>query len=489
MKRINQLSIIFLMGLCATISSCNKFLGQSPSTSSNIEIKTVEHLEALMMETMRTNNPTLLLSSDLAEIVTPLYDEAGGGDWINWKMTAHYLWLVEPVENLTQQEHWSNMYGHIFRANCVLENVEKVTGSQERKNNVKAAAHFLRAFCNWELLNTYALPYTDANKKELGIARKTSTSFEQNVSRMTLEESYAFVEEDLNESLKTTIESDSKPWNFSKLVAHAFLARYYLYLNNYEKALGYAKKALDVRSTLRDYRTDVWMEEVFGLNMINTWDVMDPTIMYQNPEPYFFSLLATDDMWVFVSEKFMNYFDKENDIRWCHISPNFSWMPGFGYDENGPYPGYLYYSSNIPNGPSVPEMLITKAECMARLGNWNEAMEPLNTLREKRIKEGDHVNLTATSQQDAIQKCMDERVRELTYTTRWYDIRRYNNNETTFDDIKEITRNLYPVKGEGLDKTLPTVEYKIEVNSRRFATPLNKLEIQLSRGQIQQNTY
>lgn len=477
------------MVLCSTISSCNKFLEQSPSTSSNIEIKTVDHLEALMMETMRTNNPTLLLSSDLAEIPVTLYDEAGGGDWINWSMTAHYLWLTQPLADLTEQDHWSTIYGHIFRANCVLENVDKVSGSSERKNNVRAVAHFLRAFCNWELLNTYCLPYSEANKKELGIARKTSTSFEQNVSRMTLEDSYAFVEADLQESLKTTVEADSKPWNFSKLVANAFTARYYLYMNNYEKALEYAQKALDVRSTLRDYRTEVWSVDVFGLTMINTWDVMDPTIMYQNPEPYFYSILSTSDMWVFVSETFMNYFDKENDIRWCHISPNFSWMPGFGYDDNGPYPGYVHYSTNIPNGPSVPEMLLTKAECMARLGQWAEAMEPLNTLREKRIKEGDKVNLRATSQQDAIQKCIDERVRELTYTTRWYDIRRYNNNETSFDDIKEITRTLYPVKGEGLDKTKPTQVYKIEANSRRFATPLSTLEIQLSRGQIIQNTY
>ena len=83
------------------------------------------------------------------------------------------------------------------------------------KADLKAEAHFIRAFQNWELLNTYCLPYSPENMKEPGIPHKTSTSFEQSLVRMNLEESYRFVEEDLKEALKITVDNVNRRWRVS----------------------------------------------------------------------------------------------------------------------------------------------------------------------------------------------------------------------------------------------------------------------------------
>ena len=96
--------------------------------------------------------------------------------------------------------------------------------------------------------------------------------------------------------------------------------------------------------------------------------------------------------------------------------------------------------------------------------------------------------LTATSQDDAILKIADERIRELTFATRWSDIRRYNNNETDIDDVT-ITRQFYPYTATEFTVDGEMKTYTLDKKSRRFAAPLPTQEITLSQGQIVQNKY
>ena len=133
-------------------------------------------------------------------------------------------------------------------------------------------------------------------------------------------------------------------------------------------------------------------------------------------------------------------------------------------------------------------MILTKAECLARQGKFQQAMETVNILRAKRIAPGPEVKLSVATKEEAIAKILEERVRELTWGLRWFDIRRLNYNETTLDDVN-LKRIFYSHDGLIINKESQPIEYRLELKDRRFAEPINSNEIYLSRGQIQQNTY
>ena len=159
-------------------AACDSFLDIAPSKKTNIELSKVEHLDALLAAiNTTTGNTSLVLSPDITEISTDLYDKTNNGAPFYQHGIAYYLWMNQEVADLSGSGTWSSAYKNIFTANTVLENLSRVTGDEALKADLKAEAHFIRAFQNWELLNTYCLPYSPENMKEPGIPHKTSTSF------------------------------------------------------------------------------------------------------------------------------------------------------------------------------------------------------------------------------------------------------------------------------------------------------------------------
>ena len=67
---------------------------------------------------------------------------------------------------------------------------------------------------------------------------------------MNLEESYRFVEEDLKEALKITVDNVNRRWRVSIPAVHSFLARFYLFCHDYDQALKYADLALQADARL-----------------------------------------------------------------------------------------------------------------------------------------------------------------------------------------------------------------------------------------------
>ncbi len=109
-------------------------------------------------------------------------------------------------------------------------------------------------------------------------------------------------------------------------------------------------------------------------------------------------------------------------------------------------------------GLDVPEVMLTKAECLARTGKTSEAMEVLNTLRKKRFAPADYQDLSAANADDALQIVLDERRREL--MSRWirfFDQKRLN-KEARF--AKTVTRVF-------LGET-----FTLEPNSNRYVFPI-----------------
>ena len=182
-------------------------------------------------------------------------------------------------------------------------------------------------------------------------------------------------------------------------------------------------------------------------------------------------------------------YDKDHDLRFrYHMVEGYSYDRGMinpGFD----HPGYtFFFKDRIPSGPTVAEMILVKAECLARTGQRADAMAAVNQLRARRMEPGAWVNLTAASDDDAIAKVLQERRREMPFTQRWFDIRRYNNNNYPNDDV-ELSREFYPFTISSVQSDQPVQTYTLPKNSRRFAAPVPRTEMISSNGVITQNTY
>ncbi|MCL7762977.1 RagB/SusD family nutrient uptake outer membrane protein [Polaribacter sp. Z014] len=125
-----------------------------------------------------------------------VFGEIGTDDFIKGGRTAENnaplferdKWAIS-TSNPIMAQLWKVSYKGILYANLVIENVPNITfDDTERKKEILAEAHFLRAFYYLKLVNSFGgVPIIDKPLK-LG---------EFNVPRATKEDTYIFIEDDL----------------------------------------------------------------------------------------------------------------------------------------------------------------------------------------------------------------------------------------------------------------------------------------------------
>ena len=209
---------------------------------------------------------------------------------------------------------------------------------------------------------------------------------------MNLEESYRLVEENLKEVLKITV--DNVNWRVSILAVHNFLARFYLFCNDYDKALKYADLALQADARLVNYNTGMYYGNEQSssqgpLQITYLWrdSSSDPSVKLEWAEFYYQYFFSASCAYFCPSREMLKLYDPENDFRCKYLMcENFLWRHSIKYT----YPGYVYFRTSIPYGTTVQKMILTKAECLARQGEFQQAMETVNILRAKRMQPGKH---------------------------------------------------------------------------------------------------
>ncbi len=124
----------------------------------------------------------------------------------------------------------------------------------------------------------------------------------------------------------------------------------------------------------------------------------------------------------------------------------------------------------IYSGPTVPEMLLIKAECLARSGDAAAATEVLNTLRIARFRAGDYEPLSVVD--DVLPTVLDERRRELFGTgIRWFDLKRLNKEDRFAKTISREFRG---------------ATYTLEPNANKYVFPIANIYISQN-PEIEQN--
>ena len=224
------------MAAVPAVMSCNKFLDADPSKSTQKTLETAEQLDAILGTYSRfysEYNHTALACDDFG--ISPEMED-GGASFSPVSELAFILCSDRCTQ--TGRLLWDGEYSKIYYANLVLANIDDVSGDQAYKDNLKAEAHFLRAYSMFQLALAYTLYYDGTNGGELGLTLKQTTSFEESVARANLADTWAFIDSDLQaalEGITAPLVSDGKRrvWRGTTAAVHAFAARYYLYRGDY----------------------------------------------------------------------------------------------------------------------------------------------------------------------------------------------------------------------------------------------------------------
>lgn len=507
--KMNKLKLIIAsMAVAFSMGSCDEFLSDAPSKSTSVEPSTIDHLEYLLnryADFYQETNMAAILGTDTYGLLKEMTDVKASMPGINAVQFA--TWDIEGCANYTRATTFSQEYGKIFRANMILDNLSSVSGDADRKAYLEKEAKFIKAYSMFNLAVTYCLPYTQENKSEMGMTLKNSTSFEEFAGRATLEQTYKYIEENLEAALgitndMTIVNNKYTHWRANKAAVNGFAARYWLQREDYTKAYNYASTALESHNVLVNYNTDMRyssnpsyatvngqrVEILYPYTHDNQIDLNDrmewKEIMYFRNAYY--------GSWYYIpSKKLLDSYDHEYDLRYkYHIVDNYSFDRGLAPYE---YPGYIFfYKDNIPAGPTTAEMILIRAECLARQNKVSEAMAEVNKLRDVRMDAAapaDKKYLSASSQDEAVKVIIDERMREMPFTMRWFDIVRLNHNSDSKDDVGTLTREYYPYTSAGVLVNDSPKTYTLEIGSRRYATPIPQTDITSSGGVIEQNRY
>ncbi|TKC09644.1 RagB/SusD family nutrient uptake outer membrane protein [Pedobacter frigoris] len=490
---ITTLGIMLLL----TGVGCTKFLEKEPARQTTIQ--TVDQMRALMDNPnaaagngfYEENNSTVAFSTDDTEIPADVFVanvSRLGGDRL-----LYYTFDIDQIIGLSGDPLWTGEYRKIFVANTVLDNLDEAIGTAAEKAALKADAHFYRAYSYWVLANYYCLPYSPANLASPGLTLKKTSNMEESLKRATLDETYQFILSELNEAMNiSTVDVDpTKRWRVTKRTVDAMLSRYYLCIGDYPNALDYANKALASTSVvLKDYKTIVAAPPIAYTNPTASLEVPETynwtAVQYIPwPELYYPRFAYTANQFYMPSASLRALYEGQNDLRykWFVIENGgrrFSIVTPQAFR-------YVQFDDGrrIVSGLSRAEMLLNKAEALARTNKPAEAMIAVNELRAKRFTTP--TDLTAANTDQAIANVLAERRREFPFAMRWIDIKRFSVNNYPADDVT-ITRDFFQMNGNTVDVTTPKT-YTLSVGSRRYAVPINGLDVSASNGQIPQNTY
>lgn len=146
---------------------------------------------------------------------------------------------------------WVNIYAAQANVNNIIQYAPDVieldppTASKSRR--YLGEAYLLRAMCHFDQVRCYAQPYNyTASHNHLGVPVLWKTpGADENVKRKSVREVYEAVLQDLGDAAGILTDDVAQDYHYASLQAvNCMYARVYLYMEEWQKALAYAKKAI-----------------------------------------------------------------------------------------------------------------------------------------------------------------------------------------------------------------------------------------------------
>jgi tetratricopeptide (TPR) repeat protein len=278
---------------------------------------------------------------------------------------------------------------------------------------------------------------------DLGIPLRLNSDFNEPSVRASVQAVYDKIIGDLEQAIRLLPVAPEHVMRPSRPAAYALLSRTYLAMREYDKAGKYADSCLQLKNTLIDYNT-LNSSANFPISMFNS-----EVIAHHS--------LSTSSLFGKTMDSSLYRSYAANDLRKTIF---------FRSNGDGSYAfkGSYYGSAILFSGLATDEMYLTRAECFARAGNTTAALNDLNALLVKRYKSGTFVPVTAVDSQDALNKILIERRKELVHRNlRWMDVKRLNKEGANITIRRMINNKLYELPPNDPRYALPLPGYIVSI--------------------------
>ncbi len=439
-----MLRILMILACCIFCTACKKFLEEKPDKKLAVPL-TLQDLQALLDDNVKINR------------TSPSYGESSADDYyltdndfnglIQQGDKNTYLWAGEMIFDRVPNG-WYDTYAVVNICNVVLERIEKIERNENDQlawDNIKGSALFFRSKAFFEIAGIWAPAYDSATSAP-GIPLRLTSDFNIPSVRSSLQQTYQQIASGLQEAEKLLPLTPQHVMRPSKTAAQAMLSRVYLSMRQYTLAKKYAVLALQTKSELLDFNT---------LNASASF----PVTRF-NKEVILYSLVSA-------GATLSTSRAKIDSTLYNSYSPGDLRRTVFFKSVNGAhsFKGSYDGSANLHNGLTTGELYLTRAECLAREGNTDEAMDELNTLLSYRWKTGSFVPFQAATAAQALEMVLMERRKELVMRgLRWSDLKR-RNKEGAAILIKRFTNGQ---------------SYQLAPGDNRYALPIPAYIIELT---------
>ena len=250
--------IIYLIAGISLFSSCSDLLDELPD--SQVPVNSPERIKRVLVNAYPGASAMMLneySSDNIADNGTIVTDFNYLTDEVVYWKTINEYGNYEGLEYV-----WAQNYKAISHANEALEGIAKL-GNDPKLNPAKGEALLARAYAHFELVNTFCKAYNPTTSSaDLGIpyALTSETKLDPKYGRSTVAQVYQHISADLQEGLPLIDDSyyQMPKYHFNKKAANAFAARFYLYYQNWDKAIEYANNVLSTndvttKSLLRNW--------------------------------------------------------------------------------------------------------------------------------------------------------------------------------------------------------------------------------------------
>ena len=399
--------MLVLLAVLTLLSGCNRFLDEK-SDSNLATPTTLEDNQALLdrlFDVLSNFASSGMASGD------EFYLSDADFDALEYQEDKRlYTWQNDYVStNQGVGNDWAYCYKAVYISNAVLHNLD--TYSISGAENVRGQALALRAIRYLDAAQIWCLAYNSTTAStDLGLPLRLDPDMNIPSVRSSVKQTYDQILKDLNEAVDLLPAKQLAATRPSKVTALGYLARTYLFMGDYEKALAYSLQALNLQNNLMDFNT---------LNAADSYPIKD-----MNPEVLLRGTMRISGPVRFTVAKvpvnlYQSYSD--NDLRksvYFRVNPNGEVI------FKGNYTGG---STGKITGVTIDELYLIAAESYAHAGDITNSMKMLNDLLITRWKTGTFIPFTASSKEEALSLIKEERQKGLLFRgLRWADLKRYN---------------------------------------------------------------
>lgn len=435
-KNYNAIVLIIILGM----ASCGKYLEMKPDDKLSVPGK-LDELQGLL-----DNYPVLnQVNGGTGEASADNY-YLTDADWNALTQEYQqrlYTWEKDFLFPQGSTNEWSVNYRAIYYANSVLKHLGEISDPDESKRAfIEGQAYFYRGQYHMRTAFLWAPAYIEEEAANLpGIPLKLSDDFNEPTNRASLGETYQQIVSDLMIAANRLPINSGHPARPSKAAAFGLLARTYLSMRKYGEAGAYADSCLRLHNQLMDFN-ELNPNENFPIKQFNKevihWNrILAPSMLANNRARISNDLLALYD---------------ENDLRKVIF---------FRRDDSGDtfFKGYYEGLAAPFGGVATDEILLIRAECLARNGNLDNALADLNFLLKNRYKSDRFTPYASNRIELVTAKILEERRKELVMRDlRWMDLRRLNLEGAGITLERNVGNRKYTLLANDLRYTLPIPE-------------------------------